>query len=60
MIYYPLSTGRNFHELKRVLKSLQAVDKYNIATPADWEPGEEVIVPTSRIMRYSERENGWQ
>jgi len=45
MIYYPLSTGRNFHELKRVLKSLQAVDKYNIATPADWEPGEEVIVP---------------
>lgn len=45
MIYYPLSTGRNFHELKRVLKSLQAVDKHNIATPADWEPGEEVIVP---------------
>lgn len=45
MIYYPLSTGRNFHELKRVLQSLQAVDKHNIATPADWEPGDRVIVP---------------
>lgn len=45
MIYYPLSLGRNFHELKRVLIGLQAADQFQIATPADWEPGERVIVP---------------
>ncbi|MEQ9592358.1 MAG: peroxiredoxin [Cyclobacteriaceae bacterium] len=45
MIYYPLSLGRNFHELKRVLIGLQTADRFQIATPADWEPGEKVIVP---------------
>ena len=45
MIYYPLSIGRNFEELKRVLLALQAADAYGIATPADWKPGEDVIVP---------------
>jgi peroxiredoxin (alkyl hydroperoxide reductase subunit C) len=45
LMYYPLSTGRNFQEIKRVLISLQAVDKYGIATPADWKPGEDVIEP---------------
>lgn len=47
MIYYPLSLGRNFHELKRVLIGLQAADKFQVAMPADWEPGERVIVPTA-------------
>lgn len=45
IIYYPLSTGRNFKELMRVLIALQAADKFGIATPANWEPGEAVIVP---------------
>ncbi len=45
LMYYPLSTGRNFQEIKRVLISMQTVDKYNIATPADWMPGDDVIVP---------------
>ena len=45
LMYYPLSTGRNFQEIKRVLISMQTVDKYNVATPADWQPGEDVIVP---------------
>lgn len=45
MVYYPLSTGRNFEELLRVLDALQTADKYGIATPADWKPGEDVIVP---------------
>jgi len=45
LIYYPLSTGRNFNELKRALIAMQTADAYNIATPADWEPGDEVIVP---------------
>ena len=45
IIYYPLSLGRNFDELLRVIKALQTADHYEIATPADWRPGEPVIVP---------------
>lgn len=45
IIYYPLSLGRNFDELMRALVAMQAADRHNIATPADWRPGDEVIVP---------------
>ncbi len=45
IIYYPLSLGRNFNELKRVLIGLQTVDNFGVALPADWHPGDEVIVP---------------
>ena len=45
IIYYPLSLGRNFDELKRVVIALQTADRFDVATPADWEPGDEVIVP---------------
>jgi len=45
IIYYPLSLGRNFKELKRVLIGLQTADKHAVALPADWIPGEDVIVP---------------
>ena len=45
IIYYPLSLGRNFDELKRALIAMQTADKYSIATPADWQPGDDVIVP---------------
>ncbi len=47
IIYYPLSMGRNFDELIRVLQALQAADAFGIATPADWRPGDDVIVPTA-------------
>lgn len=47
IIYYPLSTGRNFDELLRVLASLQTADEFSVATPADWNPGDDVIVPTA-------------
>jgi peroxiredoxin (alkyl hydroperoxide reductase subunit C) len=45
LLYYPLTNGRNFQELKRLLIALQTSDRYKVATPADWQPGEEVIVP---------------
>ena len=45
IIYYPLSTGRNFDELLRVVKALQTADAFDVATPADWRPGDAVIVP---------------
>lgn len=44
IIYYPLSLGRNFDELYRVLIALQTADEFDIATPADWRPGDDVIV----------------
>jgi len=44
IIYYPLSLGRNFDELKRALVAMQTSDKHKIATPADWRPGDDVIV----------------
>jgi peroxiredoxin 2/4 len=45
IIYYPLSLGRNFDELLRVVTALQTADAFSVATPADWRPGDPVIVP---------------
>ena len=45
MIYYPLSNGRNFDEIKRLLIAMQTSDKHKVATPADWRPGDKVIIP---------------
>lgn len=45
ILYYPLSLGRNFDEIKRILIGLQTADNFNVALPADWRPGDEVIVP---------------
>ena len=47
ILYYPLSTGRNFDEIKRIIQALQKADAENVATPADWRPGDDVIVPTA-------------
>ncbi|HOP05089.1 MAG TPA: peroxiredoxin [Tenuifilaceae bacterium] len=44
IIYYPLSLGRNFDELYRVVVALQTADAFQIATPADWRPGDDVII----------------
>lgn len=44
-LMYPSSTGRNFQEIRRLLISMQTADTHKIATPADWQPGDDVIVP---------------
>lgn len=44
-ISYPMSTGRNFEEILRVIDALQMTDKYTVATPANWHDGDDVIIP---------------
>lgn len=45
VVYYPMQLGRNFDELKRILTGLQTIDAFHTSLPADWRPGDEVIVP---------------
>jgi peroxiredoxin (alkyl hydroperoxide reductase subunit C) len=45
VLYYPLTTGRNMDEIKRIIIAMQKADAENIATPANWKPGEDVIIP---------------
>lgn len=59
LIYYPLSLGRNFDELYRVLIALQTADEFGIATPADWRPGDDVIIsPAGNCGVAQERMEG--
>lgn len=47
IITYPMSTGRNFDEVLRVIDALQLTDKYTVATPGNWRDGDDVIIPLS-------------
>ncbi|XQE66978.1 peroxiredoxin [Pseudomonas sp. P3C3] len=47
IITYPASTGRNFHEIQRVIDSLQLTDQHKVATPANWQDGDEVVIVPS-------------
>ncbi len=49
VIYYPQSTGRYIPEIQRLLIALQTSDKLGVATPANWLPGDDVIVPTANV-----------
>lgn len=50
MIYYPLTTGRNMDEIMRVIQALQMTDAKGVATPANWKPGDKVIMPPPQTM----------
>ena len=54
ILYYPLSLGRNFDEIKRILIGLQTGDNFGVSLPADWRPGDEVIVPAPKTMEAAE------
>jgi peroxiredoxin (alkyl hydroperoxide reductase subunit C) len=64
MIYYPLTTGRNMQEILRLIDSLQTVDKHGVATPANWKPGDKVIVPPPATQEMAEervaKKNGYE
>ena len=47
MLLYPMSNGRNFDEILRLLDSIQLSDRYTVATPVNWRPGDDVIIPPS-------------
>ncbi len=59
---YPMSVGRNFDEILRVIDSLQTCDANRIATPADWRPGDRVIIPPSIPNEEAETlfPQGWE
>lgn len=50
IMYYPLNVGRNMDEIIRVLKALQTSDKYKVAMPLNWQPGDKVIVPPPKTL----------
>lgn len=54
ILYYPMSTGRNIDEIKRVIQSLQKHDEEGIATPADWAPGDDVLLGSPLTLEEAE------
>lgn len=54
MIYYPMNVGRNFDEITRVIDALQMADSEKVACPANWMPGDDVIVPAPVTMEGAE------
>src|ERR1700704_4091976 len=62
VLTYPMSTGRNFDEVLRVLDSLQLTAKHNVATPVNWKSGEDVIIPpaVSDDAAKQKYPNGWK
>ena len=56
IIYYPLALGRNFDELRRVLVGLQTIDRFHVSLPADWRPGDEVVIPSPGTMDALDRQ----
>lgn len=55
MLYYPLTNGRNMEEILRMIDAFQTTDKYGVATPANWRPGDEVVVPPPKTQEMAEK-----
>jgi alkyl hydroperoxide reductase subunit AhpC len=62
MISYPMSTGRNFNEILRVIDSMQLTAKHKVATPVNWEHGEDVIIVPAVSNEEAEKQypDGWK
>lgn len=62
MLTYPMTTGRNFHEVLRVLDSIQLTANHEVATPANWKQGEDVIIVPSVSNEEAEQKypQGWR
>ena len=54
ILYYPLTTGRNMQEILRIIDALQTTDKHKVATPANWKPGDMVVVPPPSTQEMAE------
>ena len=54
MLYYPLTTGRNMDEILRIIDALQTSDANAVATPANWRPGDKVVVPPPNTQEMAE------
>jgi len=54
VLYYPLTTGRNMDEILRIIDALQTTDEHKVATPANWRPGDMVVVPPPSTQEMAE------
>jgi len=54
ILYYPLTTGRNMQEILRIIDALQTTDEHKVATPANWKPGDMVVVPPPNTQEGAE------
>ena len=62
ILIYPMTTGRNFDEVLRVIDSLQLTAKHQLATPAQWQPGDDVIIAGSVTDEQAKERypDGWE
>jgi peroxiredoxin (alkyl hydroperoxide reductase subunit C) len=58
MIYYPLSNGRYMPEILRMVRALQTTDAHGVSTPANWQPGEKVVVPPPKTVDEMKKRDG--
>jgi len=55
IFFYPSTTGRNIEEIKRTLIALQLTEKKNVLTPADWTPGQDVLIPSPQNIKEANK-----
>jgi alkyl hydroperoxide reductase subunit AhpC len=62
ILIYPMTSGRNFQEVLRLVESIQLTSEHKVATPADWQPGEDVIISGSVSDEQARQQypNGWK